>query len=272
MSNAIVYSIHVEEDSLKQNYSFEQLRLSILSLRKYNEDIQVYVYISPSYKVDQSVFRIPKNNLNFVRFIAEYDSRLEHAIYSIWTSHKWKNAFEALRKNEHDNVLYVDTDTIFKKDPEMLFTKYGNTGSVIGKPDVSDKWTSIFNVSNGGMNDGVFMLSKHTLKYEEELLQYRVDYVYKLQEKFRYSRDEELKDLGIQWVACQYGVSEYLLSVGNPLKFFDDQDVYNVGHYDAYKKLPEEYKEDICITHYLSYNMIHFAPSAKKIYDEARRG
>lgn len=272
MKNAIVYSMHVEEKKLKQNYSFEQLRLSVLSLRKYNQNIQVFVYISPSHKLDQSTLRIPRDNLTFVRFNADYDRRLDHYVYSIWTSHKWKNAFDALRKNELDNVLYVDTDTLYKRDPEELFKKYGNTGSVYGKPDVSDKWTNIFRAQNGGMNDGVFMLSKHTLKYEKELLQYRNDYVYKLQEKYRFHTDQEVKELGVQWVACQYGVSEYLLSVGNPLRFFDDEDVYNVGYFDAYQELPEEYKNNICITHYLSYNMWHFAPSARKIYEEARSG
>jgi hypothetical protein len=271
VNNGIVYSVHVEESTLKQNYSIEQFKVSYSSLRKYNKDIPVKLYISPSNKIDISKYDLKFDNVEIVLFDAVADSRLQHQIYAKWTSHKWENSFKALRTFNFDNVLYVDTDTFFQKDPAFMFEKYGNKDLIYGKPDVSDKWTSIFNARNGGMNDGTYILSKHMLKYEKDLLKARVDYVFNLQESFKTIDIEEIKITGIQWVACQYGVSEYLININKPLQFFDENDVYIIHKMDEYNVLPNSVKQSFAIVHYLNYNMKHFAPSAFKVYNDIRK-
>lgn len=270
IKNAIVYSMHCGESSLDLNYSFEQLKLSISTLRKYNKTIHVFVYISPVGILKNYKNLVDQTNLTFVEYNASYDKRLNNKTYAIWTSHKWTNAFNALRKNNLQNVLYLDSDIIFQKDPEYLFDKYGNTESIYGKPDISDTWTEVFNVRNGGMNDGAFLIPKFALKYEKELLKYRFDYVYDLQEKFKEETDTNITDVGIQWVACQYAMSEYMLDQNNPIKFFDDEDIFIVGTLSAFQELPNEYKSNICIIHYLSYNQWYFAPKAFRVYERAR--
>jgi Glycosyl transferase family 8 len=270
MNNALVYSMHVDEGDVASNYSFEQLKLSVSTLRKYNKDLKVLVYISPKGILGTNKFKIDNTNLEFVEYNADYDKRLNNRIYSIWTSHKWANTFHALRTGKFDNVIYMDSDTIFQKDPAYLFEKYGNTKTIYGKKDVSDTWLKVFNVRNGGMNDGVFLISKKALKYEKGLLEHRVQYVYDLQEKFKDETDPNIVVTGVQWVACQYAMSEYMLDQNNPIKFFDDEDVYVVGWLPTFKDLSFEEKTKMCVIHYLSYNMWYFAPNAFKVYEKAR--
>lgn len=270
MSNALVYSIHCNESSLSLNYSFEQLKLSISTLRKYNKSLKVIVYISPFKILGRHRYLVNNTNIKFVEFNADYDKRLNHSVYAIWTSHKWKNAFHALRSNSLDNVLYVDTDTIFQKDPEYMFAEYGYGESIYGKPDISDTWTIPFNVRNGGLNDGVFLIPKSALEYEEGILKYRTDYVYDLQEKFKTFYDDNIKTTGVQWVSCQYAMSEYMINQDNPIKFFEDEDLYIVGTFSEFQEMSEEEKNKYTIIHYLNYNMKHFAPNAFKVYKKAR--
>jgi lipopolysaccharide biosynthesis glycosyltransferase len=270
MQNALIYSMHIEEKKIEDNYSFEQLKLSISTLRKYNKTLKVFVYISPKGILKDYKKNIDETNVEFIEYDAEYDKRLNHRIYAIWTSHKWTNTFHALRTKNLDNVLYIDSDVIFQKDPSYIFDKYGNTEIIYGKPDVSDTWFKVFNVRNGGMNDGVFLINKKALKYEKGLLKYRNDYVYNLQEKFKNETDTNISVLGIQWVACQYAMSEYMLDQNNPIKFFENDDVYIVGTLSAFQELSIEKQSNIALLHYLSYNMHHFAPEAYKIYERAR--
>jgi len=268
--NALIYSMHVEEGNIRDNYSFEQLKLSVSTLREYNTNLKVIVYVSPKGILGSYKSHIDQTNLEFIEYDADYDKRLNDRTYSIWTSHKWKNTFNALRTRNLDNVLHVDSDIIFQKDPEYMFSKYGNTETIYGKKDISDTWLDVFNVRNGGMNDGVFLINKKALKYEKGLLEHRVEYVYNLQEKFKDETDTNITHVGIQWVACQYAMSEYMLDQDNPIKFFDDEDVYIVGTLSAFKELPQEKQSNIALLHYLSYNMHHFAPEAYKVYERAR--
>lgn len=271
MNNAIVYSLHVSEKKLSLNYGFEQLKMSIQSVRMFNSTIPIKVYISPAHRVPEYTASFLGNGVEVIPFIASADVRLDHKIYALWTSHKWVSSFRALREFGFDNILYVDTDTYFQKDPEYLFNKYGNTESIYGKADISDKWTSVFDAKNGGMNDGQYLLSKHVLKYEKDILRERVEYVYKLQRKFKNHPDDEIRITGVQWVACQYGVSEYLYKIGNPLKWFDNEDVYIVHYLSSFKVLPLHVIQNFALVHYLNYNMEQFCPQAYEIFKRARQ-
>ena len=76
MNNALVYSMHVDEGDVASNYSFEQLKLSVSTLRKYNKDLKVLVYISPKGILGTNKFKIDNTNLEFVEYNADYDKRL----------------------------------------------------------------------------------------------------------------------------------------------------------------------------------------------------
>lgn len=270
MNNAVVYSIHISEKKLSLNYAFEQLKMSVESIRSFNKDIPIKVYLSPMHRIPDNTASILGDNVEVIPFNASADIRLDHKMYALWTSHKWSSSFRALREYKFDNIMYVDTDTYFQKDPEYFFTKYGNTTSIYGRPDISDRWTTVFGVTNGGMNDGQFLLSKHTLKHESNILRERVEYVYKLQRKFKDEPDDEIRITGVQWVSCQYAISEYLQKIGNPLKWFDDDDVYLVHMLSEFKVIPLHKIQNFGLIHYLNYNMEHFAPKAYEVFKKAR--
>lgn len=270
MKNAIVYSLYVGEDDISKNYNFEQLKLSLKTIRDINLTIPVFVYVSPVGLLPKYA-AYPLTTAQFVEFDLNWDNRLEHETYAKWTSHKWQSAFHALEKYELDNILYIDTDTFFQKDPQLLFNKYGNRNAIVGKKDISEDWTKVFDVKNGGMNDGQFLISKQMLQHKDELLKERVEYVLRLQEKFKESKDDNIKITGIQWVSCQYAISEYLNKIGKPLEFFDESDVHIVYKFHEFKQLDKDTLNNFILIHYLNYHTRFFCPPAYQVYLDARQ-
>lgn len=262
--NAVVYSVHVDNGNLSENYNFEQLKTSLSTLRKFNLDIPVKVYISAPEASDlELIDSFNDKNLEFVLFNLKFDSRLSGGIYTRWTSHKWPNTLDALKRFNLDNVLYIDTDTFFQKDPEFLFLKYGNTSNVWGKSDVEKIWPERFELNDLGMNDGQQLLSKHTLAFLEDLIIARDELVYKMQEKYKDTDDEKLY-IAIQYIYGQYAVSEFLKSINNPLRHFDDEDVLVLIDPNTFDNSPA--KNDVALVHFCNINMQKFDPNAFKIY------
>jgi hypothetical protein len=262
--NAIVYSVHVDSGNLSDNYNFEQLKTSLATLRKFNSEILVKVYISAPEANDIDVInKFNDDNLEFIHFDLKFDKRLTGGIYTRWTAHKWPNTLDALKRFNFDNVLYLDTDTFFQKDPAHLFEKYGNTHHVWGKTDVEKIWPERFELNHLGMNDGQQLLSRQTVEFLENLITTRDDLVYKMQEKYAGTEDEKL-NIAIQYIYGQYAVSEFLISINNPLTQFEDEDVLVVVDPNIFDSLP--YKDDITLVHYCNTNMQRFDPNAFKVY------
>ena len=71
MKNAIVYSFHLRQGNLKDLACYKQIRYSIDTLRKFNKDIPVYVYISPS-NIDTSDLGLGEN-VTIVKFDVNND-------------------------------------------------------------------------------------------------------------------------------------------------------------------------------------------------------
>jgi hypothetical protein len=264
--NAVVYSVHVDNGNLSNNYNFEQLKTSLNTLRKINKDIPVKAYISAPEAEDMHLlddFR--DNNLEFVLFNLEFDSRLTGGIYTRWTAHKWPNTLDALKRFKLDNVLYIDTDTFFQQDPSNLFEKYGNTNHIWGKPDVEKKWPERFGLNYLGMNDGQQMVSSKTLPFLEDLISERDNLVYKMQEKYK-NIDDEMLHIAIQYIYGQYAVSEFLISINNSLKHFDDEDVLVIIDDKVFDSLNNKF--NISLVHFCNTNMERFDPNAYKVYLE----
>jgi lipopolysaccharide biosynthesis glycosyltransferase len=161
MKNAIVYSFHIRNKNLKDNRCYKQLRYSLNTLRNFNQQIPVYVYISPS-TIDTDSLNLGENT-----FIIKFDIEDNGGWPKEWVDlgyleflkHRWEKAIECIELNYLDNILYLDTDTIFHNDPEILFKKYGSTTSLWAKPDNSNELMKKVEVWPG-MNDGQFILSK----------------------------------------------------------------------------------------------------------------
>ena len=220
MKNAIVYSFHVRETSILDNRCYKQIRYSINTLRKYNTSIPVYVYIAPiKYNIDLG------ENVNIITF----ENNDEEGWPDTWTRfgyqqflrHRWENAIKSIKDYGLDNILYLDTDTVFYDDVNKIFDKYGNTNNVWAKPDNSDDIMNKVEVWPG-INDGQFLLSKQVAN--KNILDHIKFYVnYTLEYNKKRLSDEDHRSL--HWLAVQYAVFDYFKDKENPVKHFDDNEV-----------------------------------------------
>lgn len=258
MNNAIVYSIHSSEPEIELNRNFRQLRYSLDTLRHYNKDIPVKVYVSPPGILDTITKPISYPNVEYIEFNAEEDPRFEHKVYALWTSHKWPNTFDALIRFNYDNVLYVDSDTFWGADPQILFDKYGDSDHIWAKQDFFYAFFEIMKLNQTPMNDGVNMVSKKMLRYADRILSERIERVLDWQEEFDDLQDRKLRDEGVQWAACQYAISEFMGYVNKPVKFFDTKDVALAHEYDD-MDVNDQLMVVVC--HYLNYNTDRFLPA-----------
>lgn len=251
MNNAIVYSFHVRELSILENRCYKQLKYSINTLRRFNKNIKVYVYISPLSASDnihlgENVIIVPFENIDE----PGWPDTWTNLGYQQFLKHRWQNAIESITKYNLDNVLYLDTDTIFYDDVNKLFNKYGNTDSLWAKPDNSDELMSKVEVWPG-INDGQFMLSskvatKKILDHIKFYVNHTLNY-----NKFRLTEEEHL---ALHWVAVQYAVFDYFQNINNPVKHFDNSEVM--------LHLEPEYKDTskLILQHYYNGNFEKVVP------------
>jgi len=252
MVNAIIYSFHVRDNSLKNNRCYKQLRYSLDTLRKFNLDVPVYIYISPS-NIDTSDLKFD-GNVNIVKFDSvDDDGWPEDWVklgYFEFLQHRWKNAIESIHSYGLDNILYLDTDTVFHGDPEILFSKYGSTNHIWAKPDNSNDLMAKVEVWPG-MNDGQFILSKELA--DKDILRHMKFYVNHI---LSYNKEKLTRKeyLNLCWVSTQYAVWDYFQNNNNPVQHFDEGEV--MLHVE-----PEHKNIDnLILHHYYSGNTIRFVP------------
>jgi hypothetical protein len=252
MKNAIVYSFHLRGGNLKDLQCYKQIKYSIDTLRKFNSSIPVYVYISPS-TVDTTSLGFDKN-VNIVKFDVKDDGGWPEDWvkrgYLEFLKHRWENAIQSVHSYDLDNVLYLDTDTVFHGDPEKLFLKHGSTNHLWAKPDNSDGLMAKVEVWPG-MNDGQFILSKELA--DKDILRHMKFYVNHILSRHKEKlTDEEYRNLC--WVSTQYSVWDYFQNQNNPVKHFDENEV--MLHVEP------EHKDisGLILHHYYSGNTDKFVP------------
>lgn len=249
MKNSIVYSFHVRSGDIKDLLCYRQLRYSIDTLRKFNQNIPVYVYISPS-TIDTSNLGLG-NNVNVVKFDVKDDGGWpKDWLWLDFLKHRWENAIISIQQHNLDNILYLDTDTVFYNNPEILFNKYGSTGHMWAKPDNSDNLMAKVEVWPG-MNDGQFIMSKEIST--NDILDHMKVYVNSIlsnnKEKLT---DQEFNDLS--WVCTQYAVWDYFRNNNNPVKHFDEDEVM-IATEPEFKNT-----SNLILHHYYSSNTSKFVP------------
>ena len=252
MKNAIVYSFHLRSGRLQDLHCYKQLKYSVDTLRKFNKGIPVYIYISPS-TVDTCDLGF-ETNTHIVKFDIEDDGGWPedwvNLGYLELLKHRWQNAIESIHSHDLDNILYLDTDTVFHGDPEILFKKYGSTKHLWAKPDNSNDLMSKVEVWPG-MNDGQFILSKELAN--KGILHHMKFYVNHILSRHKEKlTDQEYRDLC--WVSTQYSVWDYFQNHNNPVRYFDEN--------EAMLHQEPEYKDTtrLVIHHYYSGNTTRFVP------------
>jgi hypothetical protein len=252
MKNGIVVSIVVDEQyDIEQHNLYKQLSHSLNTLRKVNKDISVKVYYS--YKKE-----LPENHLTY--FPEDLNTEFipfENKISSFWhpgfwsagvVEHRWINAFRGLEDFDFDNIINMDTDTEFFRDPEELFAKYGNTEFLWTREDTCDDLTKTLRIYPA-INDGLTVISKNILKHKDMCMSSMKQYINYTLEKYQ-SLLSEKDYYQLPWVIIQYSVFDYFESRVLH-KYFDKDDV--LMHV-------EDKKDTHVVRHYFSSNSSKFLP------------
>jgi len=252
MKNAIVYSFHLRDGSLKDLACYKQIRYSIDTLRKFNKDIPVYVYISPS-NIDTSNLGLG-DNVTIVKFDVHNDGGWPEDWvkegYLEFLKHRWQNAIDSIHSYKLDNILYLDTDTVFYSNPNILFEKHGSTKHLWAKPDNSNDLMTKVEVWPG-MNDGQFILSKDLAS--NDIMKHMKFYVNHILSRHKEKLTEQ--EYGnLFWVCTQYAVWDYFQNLNNPVKYFDEDEV--MLHTEPHHKDTT----NLILNHYYSGNTLLFLP------------
>lgn len=250
MKNAIVYSIHSVGEKFEDSSRLRQLLYSVSRLRRFNKNIDVYAYVS-----DKDFFPSTEKykglNIIFKHFeapdynISNIDYKNSNNAERLW--HRWTNLFNTLKVSDYDNALYIDTDTIFYNDPEILFSIYGNTNSIYTKEDNCYEIMESLGVKNNGLNAGQVLFSKNLIHTEKDMFGFMKEYINSklLEAKNRVS--EELYNQTL-WVIDQYALYEYYKSIGVETKIYDKKHV--MLHLEPWINPTSE----LVLHHYLNQN------------------
>jgi hypothetical protein len=262
MKNAIVYSINTVGEKFENSIRFRQLCYSVSRLRRFNKDINVYVYVSDKdffyniekYKSLNVVFKyfdIPVYNISNIHYSKSNNAE------KLW--HRWANTFEVLKSLEYDNVLYIDTDTIFYNDPEILFSIYGNTNSIYTKEDNCYEIMNSLGVDKNGLNAGQVLFSKSLLFSESGMFEFMDNYIDLKLKEIRTTMSREMYHQTI-WVIDQYALYEYYKSIDISVKIYDKKHV--MLHLEPWINETSE----LVLHHYLNRNYKVAVP-AEFVYD-----
>ena len=217
--------------------------------------------MSPIGISDTITMPLNMDNLTIKEFEAKPEDTLDNQMLSTLTSHKWVSTFDALQI--YDNVLYVDGDTVWYKDPDILFSKYGNKDRIVSKEDQLKLFVDFAGIKNKVMNDGVNLVSSKMLIYRDYILEQRVLRVKEWQDKYSAIESDDIKTFGIQWASCQYAVSEAMHDIGLPVIFFDSSEVL-LGSEDLALHEPES--SGAVVLHYLSHNTSKILPKKYSLW------
>ena len=257
MSNGIVYSIHVDGD-LDTSLHIKELQYSINTLRNFNKNIDVNIYISPSFKSEQ----LKIESCSVIGFDAVVDPNLPYQKMSRWIDHKWKTAFDSLEKNKYDAVLMIDPDTIYFDDPEKLFKKCNDSNKIYAQQEIWQDMLDAINLSRPQMNDGVVVINKNCIQYKEDIFLNRDKFVLDLIKKYKNIIDHShpFWKTGIMWSSSQYAVSEYFHKIGNPVIYYDDSVMFGLGLENNNIFDIKKNNKDLIILHYTNFLVKHFLP------------
>jgi hypothetical protein len=259
---AIVYSYN-KRDNRSLGIHYDELRYSIDTLRTYNKDIPIHVYLSPSGILDETAeLDISKlyDNINVHYFDGTNKNPEQwhpdfiagefwHCLY-----HRWRNAIDCLLDENIDCILFLDSDTVFYDDVELLFDRYHDRSIIYAKPDVYEsnmirKLIDLFNIYPG-MNDGQFLLSKNIANKLSENLD--IDQQRIIKYLLDYPDSENLPNK--KWTSIQYSMYLLLKEKNITLSYFNDSDVTLGKEKFQLRKSQLKQYNNLILHHYFTSN------------------
>lgn len=253
--NAIVYSIHSSLDNPNELIQFQEIHYSIDTIRQFS-DIPIEIYISPKGTLNKLKKSLFYKNVNVTEFDVKIDKRIPKQVYASWFSHKIESALNALEK--YDNVLYIDADTMFFKDPQIIFDKYLSLNKICGNAEQMLDFVEFLGESGKMMNDSIVLIPKKFLIYKKDLIESRINYIVELVEKYKdLDKNSNFWKYGINWAASQYGMYKYLDFINETVNYFGPDVVVSPEFYEGYSQAE---KENVIVLHYTSQNAYKYLP------------
>lgn len=239
-TRAIVYSYNRRADArvgLNNLYHYDEMLYSVSTVRKYNKNIPIYIYLSPQFVMEYTDTKIDKlfENVNIIYFdntFSEYDKWPEKYIrmeYWHCLQHRWKNAMNCIIENNFDRILFLDSDTILHDDVNNLFEIYSDENSFYALDDctyhILEKLKVTHPTISFGMNDGQFILSKKIANklFENFFDTHRKIIIDLLENSAEILTESEHTHL--HWLAGQYALYLLLETYQIPYSKFDIQHV-----------------------------------------------
>jgi len=257
MSKAIVYSFYSVPENPNDSPTFVMLQHSLKTLRNYNSDIPVFVYI---YNVqDKTIYEEVLGNIKNLelRFRTYNPPEGLNKSYMLMMEHKWVSVFETLE--EYESVLFTDCDTEFFDDPNSLFVKYNDPtkvytlGSFLG-----GDFLKFFKIDKLVMNDGQFLIRDYFLKDKQTFLDARINYMLDKQKELDQmnvsSQDYYNIHSWINWAGAQYGISLLLYE----LDAFEEFSIEDVSLFTDLISLDD--RKSLVLFHYFNYNFHNVLP------------
>lgn len=257
MTNAIVYAIYSDREDVDNLMQWRELLYSVETLRSYNSDIDVKVYLSPPERINSISMYPIMDNLEIVPIHNAPTHELPNKTVAKWLDMKYNAAFDCLGSYGYDNVLMIDADTIYQGDPEYLFAKYSEN-RIYACPDGYDELFAVMGTPSKFMNDGVVIIPQSMLEIKDDLIVARNSYVRKLMDRLDNKIKNKKSDIwvmGVLWAAFQYGIYEHLLGTKNSVRYFDINDVATYADWWGLKD-----KTRPIILHYWSIGYKNFLP------------
>ena len=273
--NYILYSAYLPNLTDKNSHNqqvFSQLYYSLKTLYNTGYGGNVVIYYDSDITLSDFTY---KNQYNIVKdfdFVLpikfKYDNFLKTTTKGAY--HKWQTATLFNKNIFFEQVLCVDNDTIFNRDPTPLFEKYNNKDVFYGKQYGPSEYDSIKNnleINNYILNTGQFILSKAVLNklgdnFLPNLLKEYIDvlrvtnkiqpeaenHMYWLGEEFAITKLLEQNNIPIismDWFDSNYGVVDY------------DTTVCHYYSKNTKKILPEKYWSNFTQQYDSSYNFLN---------------
>lgn len=265
MKNLIVYSYaSYAKLNANKNNQIVLLKYSIDSIRKFTDDVPIVVYLYVDHEEYLSsyldVFKKYKN-LEVVLFnpFVFFGQRVVPPKLSNLKNwrvvfHKWPNFIDAANHYEAEKLLFVDNDTIFYSDPNLVFDLLQDEHSVratyalatMNKNDSPDYITHLG--LEGAINDGVILTSKSVLlkkvkpKYLQDFNKIMDDLIRQVSEVSNLS---ELSNFS--WMVFQFTTFLLLKNLGVNIHHF------SINHVALGPTYFENPQGDVMIHHYLNF-------------------
>ena len=265
-SYCIVYSIHSENKNINDLLQWREFLYSNNTLRKFNKDVPVRLYVSPPDRVwDISRFPDTMENLTIVPISNPISNNVLGDEIAKRLDMKFYSAFDTLANSDYDRVLMIDPDTVYFKDPDLLFDKY-TADYMYATTDYSPDFFNLIKTKKVYMNDGIVIVPRWTLEMKDELLAARDRWVVDKAEELKnvLTDEDHMWRNSLGWSASQYGIYDFLQETSKPVMYFDPRDVANLSdwekgckspvllhywHIGYHDHLPEEYKQGIIDSH-----------------------